>query len=496
MRIREVKTASGKQAVQVVSKRYGKLTVHKHIGSYVGQVQKDKLYYQAKNFIKDYLGLISFEDYSNTIDFTDIKITQSQPLLTYQLLSSCYDCLGFNQYQDQVIKDLVIARIYRPVSKLATQEDLYELFGRKYSLKTIYRHLKKALASGIKPTFQKALIKFTKDKLKDSLKLIFYDVTTLYFDSQVKTNLKDFGFSKDHKYHKTQVMIGLVVNKQGFPLYFDVFTGNTFEGHTLIKVVKNIQKLLKVKKLVVVADSAMLSRINLSLLELNKIGFIVRARLGNLPKKLINQISKDLKPKQDGQIAAADYHDYRLIYSYSQKRANKDKSDRNKQLKKAKNMLASPAKLTSRYRFIQKTAGVYKLNQDLIKKAQKLEGIKGYITNTKLTSKIIIDRYHDLWRVESSFRLTKSDLKARPIFHRLDKTIKAHLVIVFAGLAICKYIEIVTGKTTKKILRLTDKVLTHTVTNAKTGATKQLETTITNQKTKQEIKALKRALGH
>jgi len=404
--------------------------------------------------------------------------------------------LGFDQYQDQVIKDLVIARIYRPVSKLATQEDLHELFGRKYSLKTIYRHLKEALDKKIKQIFQKALIKFTKDELKDNLRLVFYDVTTLYFDSQVKTKLKNFGFSKDHKHNKTQVMVGLVVNRQGFPLYFDLFTGNTFEGHTLIKVVKNIQKLLKVKRLVVVADSAMLSQINLQLLELNKIGFVVGARLGNLPEKLINQIFKDLKLKQDGQITQTSYHDYRLICSYSQKRANKDRSDRNKQLKKARSMLASPAKLTSKYRFIQKTAGVYNLNKRLIKKAKKLEGIKGYVTNTRLTPKTIIDRYHDLWRVENSFRLTKSDLKARPIFHRLNETIKAHLVIVFASLAICKYIEITTGKTTQKILKLTNKVLTHKVTNTKTGEVKHLETTITDRKTKLEIETLKQALGH
>ena len=498
MRIREVKTASGKYAVQIVSKRYGKLKVHRHIGSYGkdDKLKKQELCLQARTFIKDALRLISFEDYSSAASLKDIKITQSQPLLAYRLLAGCYDHLGFNQYEDQVIKDLVIARIYRPVSKLATQEDLHELFGRKYSLKTIYRHLNKALDSDIQSTFQAALIKFAKNRLKDSLRLVFYDVTTLYFDSQLKTKLKDFGFSKDHKHHKTQVVVGLVVNKQGFPLYFDVFTGNTFEGHTLIKVIKNIQKLLNSQKLVVVADSAMLSRINLELLNSKGVGFIVEARLANLPKETIDQIHQDLKGKQNSQTAVLNYHDYRLICQYSQKRANKDRSDRNRQLEKAKSILASPAKLTSRYRFIQKIAGAYNLNQELIKKAQKLEGIKGYITNTRLTPKTITDRYHDLWRVENSFRLTKSDLKARPVFHRLDKTIKAHLVIVFAALAICKYVEIVAGKTTKRVLKLTSKVLTHTVINTKTGLAEQLETTITDQKTKQEIEALKRTLGH
>src|SRR3990167_10417048 len=178
MRIREVKTASGKYAVQVVSKRNGRLTVHKHIGSYGDETEKRKLQFQAKAFIKQSLGLISFEDYLNTANFQDIEITQSQPLLTYQLLSNCYDCLGFNRCSDQVIKDLVIARIYRPVSKRETQADLHELFGRKHSLKTIYRHVKQALDSDIKETFQQALISFSKQELKDNLRLVFYDVTT------------------------------------------------------------------------------------------------------------------------------------------------------------------------------------------------------------------------------------------------------------------------------------------------------------------------------
>ena len=496
MRIRKVKTASGKHAVQVVSKRDGKLTVHKHIGSYGDETEKRQLQSQAKAFIKQSLGLISFEDYLNATNSQDIEITQSQPLLTYRLLSGCYDYLGFNRYQDQVIKDLVIARIYRPVSKRETQADLHELFGRKHSLKTIYRHIQQALDSGIKETFQQALISFSKQELKDSLRLVFYDVTTLYFDSQVKTKLKDFGFSKDHKHHKTQVMVGLVVNRQGFPLYFDVFTGNTFEGHTLIKVIKNIQKLLNSKKLVVIADSAMLSRVNLTQLDSEKIGFVVGARLGNLPIKLIDQISGSLNTK-DSQTITVNYGDYRLVCQYSPKRANKDRSDRHRQLKQARSLLASPNRLTSRYRFVKKASGLgYSLNQELIDKAQKLEGIKGYITNTQLGQKTVIERYHDLWRIENSFRLTKADLKARPIFHRLDQTIKAHLVVVFAGLAICKYIEIATGKTAQKILRLTSRILTHKITNTKTGKTNYLETTIHDPKLRKEIEALKEALGH
>jgi transposase len=121
-------------------------------------------------------------------------------------------------------------------------------------------------------------------------------------------------------------------------------------------------------------------------------------------------------------------------------RAAKDRSDREKQIARAQEIINTPKVKMRRYRFIKTAGETITLNVDLVTKAEKIEGIKGYITNTQLPDAKVIERYHDLWRIEYAFRLTKSDLKARPVFHRLDETIQAHLVIVFAGLAICKYI--------------------------------------------------------
>lgn len=131
----------------------------------------------------------------------------------------------------------------------------------------MYRHIRQALDKGVKDKFQKALINFAKDGLGDDLRLVFYDVTTLYFESNIKTSLKEFGFSKDHRPMDTQIVVGLVVNSQGFPLYFDVFSGKTFEGHTFIPVIKNIQQLLGTKELVVIADAAMVSKDNIEKLD-------------------------------------------------------------------------------------------------------------------------------------------------------------------------------------------------------------------------------------
>lgn len=494
MRIRVVSTASKKHAVQVVSKRYGKLTIHKHIGTYSNTSEKDRLYKEAKVFIAETTRQGNLLELLSSWRPFEVAITESRPLLVYELLSGVYDKLGLNAYRDSLIKDLVIARIYRPASKRETHEILSDLFGNQWPLVTIYRHLKKGIGSGLKEAFQKALINFARDDLLDSLQLVFYDVTTLYFESTVRTGLRDFGYSKDHRSQETQVVVGLVVNRQGFPLYFDIFRGRTFEGHTLSSVVRNIKTLLGNPDMVVVADAAMLSQNNIGELIEQEIGFIVGARLANLPSRLIEQITSQLSG-QDGKTITVTFRKQRLICQYLRKRAAKDRSDREKQVARAQGIISAPNEKIRRYRFLKTMGQTVSLNVNLIERAEKLEGIKGYLTNTQLPESIIIERYHDLWQVEYAFRLTKSDLEARPVFHRLDETIQAHLVLVFASLAISKYIEIKTGMSIHKVLKLAEKVLTHKVTNTRTGESAHIETTIEDPDLKAKIELLK-SLGH
>lgn len=494
MRTRIVPTASGKKAIQVVSKHYGRLTVHKHIGTYATEEEKSQLLGKAHDFIAETTGQISLLDLLSAFRPSEVEITEQHPIFLYQLLSAVYDKLGFDKYPDLLIKDLVIARVWAPSSKRETREILAEDFGKNWRLLTIYRHLKKAIEAGLKESFQEALIKFAKDDLGDSLRLVFYDVTTLYFESNLKTTLKEFGFSKDHRPLDTQIVIGLVVNKEGFPLYFDVFKGSTFEGHTFIPVIKNIKSLLQNEELVIIADAAMISKDNIEKLDQEETSFVVGARLGNLSPHLIDSISSSLAAT-DGKITTEQYHGYRLICEYSSKRAAKDKSDRLKQVERANLAILTPSKITSKFRFVKTNGRQPSLNTHLVIKAEKLEGIKGYLTNTKLPEETVIDRYHDLWRIENSFRLTKSDLEARPIFHRLDETIKAHLVIVFAGLAIAKYIELKSNMSIHKALKLAGKLLTQKVTNTVTGETAVVETTIKDPFLKEKIDLLK-SLGH
>ena len=428
--------------------------------------------------------------------FEQIDITDSRPLFAYRLFFSLYNKLGFNTYDDAIIKDLVIARLYKPSSKLAAQEILSDTFSINYSIKTIYRHMSSALKAGIQTVYQQALVDFACSTLGDDLHLVFYDVSTLYFDSQLKSELKDFGFSKDHRPADTQVVIGLVVNKQGFPLYFDIFPGNSFEGHTFIPIVLKLKELLNEPDLVVVADAGMLSRVNLSDLDAAGVQFVIGARLANLPIKDLTVITKILN-KQSGAVTETTYRmpsgSYRLIASYSQKRANKDRRTREKATERAKKIIASPAIVSSRYRFVKKTDDKtrYELNQSLINKAKQLEGVKGYVTNTNLDATLIMKRYRDLWRIERAFRISKSDLMARPMYHKLDESIKAHICLVFASLAITKFIEIETGLSHKRIIAVCSKLLTHTVINTTTGESIEKETKLMNSDTMAVLDKLK-----
>ena len=495
VRIRTVKTKSGSFAIQVVSKHHGKLTVHKHIGSYQTEREKTRLIFEANLFIRDHDNIQQdLWEQEESLLPSGVKITQSQPLFLYRLLSRVYDQLGLNDLGDDLVKDLILTRIYQPVSKRETVDILADSFGKQYSLKTVYRHLKKAVDTGVKEKFQTALISFARKELNDSLRLVFYDVTTLAFDSQAQKGLKDFGFSKDHRFQDVQIVVGLVVNRDGFPLYFDIFSGKTFEGNTFLTVVENIVALLANPDVVVIADAAMLSQTNLEALTQKGIGFVVGARLANLPVSLQEHIARDLS-RCDQKTGVFDYHHYRLVCQYLNSRAVKDRHDCDKQITKAKAAISSPGQISRRYRFLRTTGEKYEVNEALIEKAKKLEGIKGYLTNTNLDETTMIERYHDLWRIEKSFRITKSDLEARPVFLQLDKTIICHLIIVFAGLAISRFLEMKTGMSIHHILKVTQKVLTHKVTVIKTGEIGFVETTIEDLKLCGQLEKL-RALGH
>ncbi|OFW80593.1 MAG: hypothetical protein A2887_04400, partial [Alphaproteobacteria bacterium RIFCSPLOWO2_01_FULL_40_26] len=308
----------------------------------------------------------------------------------------------------------------------------------------------------LKDEIESKVVAVAKKHFGFSFSLVFYDLTTLYFESFETDDIRRIGFSKDNKASNPQIMIGLLVNDLGFPISYQLFPGNKFEGHTLMPSILSLKKKHKIDQMTVVADSAMISDQNVEFLKAEKLHYIVAARTANLPIQTIEEIAKQLNQKYEITIRIPTLSKGDLILSFSQKRYVKEKHEMEKQLEKANHYLKHPssAEIIKRTKFLKGKKLGYELNQELIHKASLLLGIKGYYTNcSNLSNEEVISHYKNLWHVEQTFRISKSDLKARPIFHFNEPAIKAHLLICFMALAIAKYIEIKTNRSIKAVTK-------------------------------------------
>jgi len=262
----------------------------------------------------------------------------------------------------------------------------------------------------------------------------------------------------------------LVVNKEGFPVAYELFPGNTFEGHTLIPIIKDFKKKHNILNLTVVADAAMISADNIANLKAAKINYIVGARLGNLQAEILSSIDKQLPRTDLANIRLNTKLGY-LICDFSKKRFAKDKFEMDKQINKAKEILQHPGK-SKKVKFIKTTEEKNQLNSDLIIKSASLLGIKGYYTNLDekiISNELVIERYHELYKIEQAFRISKHDLKTRPIFHFKEGSIRFHILICFMALAVSKYIEIKTNQSIHVFLseckKITDAKILNKINN-------------------------------
>ena len=367
-------------------------------------------------------------------------------------MDGIYSNIGFNTVTNDVLKHFALIRVLEPASKIKSIELLKKYFGINYKKTTVFRQLVKL--TDLKEEIQKLAINYARNNLHFDFSLVFYDVTTLYFETfkEDEEAFRKPGFSKDNKPNQPQILIGLVVNDMGFPIYYDIFSGNTFEGKTIIPIIIGIKKKYRMKNFTVVADAGMLSSQNIEEIAKAGLTYIVGARLGNIPTKQLQNISKNLNKTEGVYYRGALPHGI-LICDFSQKRANKDRGDRQKQLIKAQYQIDHPDKTKRRTRFvIEESKTTIKLNQELIEKDILREGIKGYYTNLEYTeSSLVVARYKDLWRVEKSFRIAKSDLEARPVYHRKKTSIEYHILIVFIALCVARVIEMEKGESIKQV---------------------------------------------
>ncbi len=297
------------------------------------------------------------------------------------------------------------------------------------------------------------MIDFAKQKYAFNFDLLFYDVTTLYFETFEEDELRKNGFSKDNKSQQPQILMALIVTKEGFPIAYEIFAGNTFEGHTILPVVKAFIKEHSIKEFTVVADAAMISATNIKELLQSKINYIVGARLGNLSNELISQIDQEIM-REDGKSIRIKTENGYLICSFSSLRYRKDKYEMEKQIEKAKQIIETPSK-SKKLKFTKTAGEQIKLNEKLVEKTKKLLGIKGYCTNLEeqlLDNQTVIARYHELYKIEQAFRISKNDLQTRPIFHFKEEPIKLHMLICFMALVVSKHIELTTGDSIRKFI--------------------------------------------
>jgi transposase len=328
-----------------------------------------------------------------------------------------FDEIGFGKVPEKLFRDIVVARLVYPVSKLKTIDYLLRYEGKTMNVQEIYRFLDR-LDERYAEEAKRIAYSYTQKLLK-RIGVVFYDMTSLYFEAEDEDDLRKIGFSKDGKFQNPQIMLGLLVGKKGYPIGYDIFEGNTFEGKTLLPVLEQIQKRYRIGKPVVVADAAMLSKYNLDTLDAEKFPFIVAARLRNESEDMQKIILVGCQGLGDGQAAdIAHQQGRRLIVSYSDQRAKKDRHNRERGLQRLRKRVRSgrmtKEQLNNRgYNKFLKLTGKIEvvIDESKVAEAAQWDGLKGYMTNTKLPASEIIENYGHLWQIERAFRISKTDLR-------------------------------------------------------------------------------------
>jgi len=454
LRIRTVKTGSGASAVQLYYYLNRKRIIYKHIGSAKSETELEQLLIVAQDFIDNYSPTLPFKEevkFNNLLHLDKTEFLGVYYTFLYDVLLSQFELIGFTSISQKLLLDLAIIRILEPGSKIRSIELLKEYFGIKHNRQTFYKSASKWLE--LKNDAEQIVVDFLRRTSKFNFELLFYDVTTLYFETFDTDELRKQGFSKDNKSQQPQILVALMVTPDGFPVGYEIFTGNTFEGHTILPVIKSFISKHKIKKFTIVADAAMISNENIKNFYAEKINYIVGARLGNISKTLFNEIQSNLI-KKDGNTIRISTEKGFLICSFSDVRYRKDKYEMEKQIKRAELLKNEPSKIKN-VKFLKTENKEANLNTELINRTTALLGVKGYYTNLDektADNDTIIARYHDLYKIEQAFRIAKSDLQTRPIFHYKEEPIKLHLLICFMALVVAKHIELETNISIKKFI--------------------------------------------
>jgi len=451
--IRKGKSKSGATTIQIEYREGRKRQKIVHIGSAHNELELRLLEIQANEIIN--ANQLSF-DFDTTDEELDIIQEKAYSETLWRALEYVYTRIGFTQVNDEVFKQLVLSRIVEPTSKVDAIRVLDELGLDTPSHSGILRSMKRCTEDDYRSILSKACMSNT---TKSSLSLVLYDVTSLYFEIQKEDEYRKAGLSKERRL-EPQIVIGLLVDRKGFPLEIKSFEGNKAEVKTIIPVLESFKGRYGVTGITVTADAAMLSAANIEALEKMGYNYIIASKMNRFPMEIDEYLRLPESELTDQQIFEAKSTvtiegkqvKRRCIYQYREKRASLDIRNIEKSVAKAQHMIDN-TKDYKRNQYLKVTGGTKVVDEDLVAKHIKRAGIKGYLTNLRIPAQEVIAGYHQLYEVEMSFRMSKSDLKARPIFHHTREAIEAHLTIVFAALAISRFIQRKTNISIRRFLR-------------------------------------------
>ena len=408
-----------------------------------------------------------------------MRLESKRSDLLRDVLHGVYTRLGLGDATggDRAFEQMVLARLVEPTSNAQVPRVLGDLGLEPVSTRTLFRSLGRCGQRGYREAISQAL--FEHVTASGGLALCLYDVTTFYFEAEREDDLRKVGYSKERRVDP-QVIVGLLVDRAGFPLQVGCWEGNKAETSTIIPIVEAFQAAHGIEELVVVADAGMLSAGNLSALDEARLRFIVGARTTRAPGDLEahfhwhgdaftdGQVIDTITPKRGSRsqrdISSRrepvwDPHthpgSWRAVWVYSKKRAARDNQTLTAQANRARAVIAGE-KHPKGTRFVTVHQGDQVLDEASIARARSLVGLKGHVTNIPsrlMDAGEVVFSYHELWHVEASFRMSKHDLRARPVFHHTRDAIEAHLTMVMAALAVARYLQDTTGINIKRVIR-------------------------------------------
>ena len=461
MFIRKKSNKSGSVSIQIISKARGRYRVVESVGVGRSEQEISNLYKKAQLLLKQHSGNLelfvdeeesTYESFLSFLNNDHIQVIG--PELIY---GSLFDKIGYNQIKELMFRHLVITRLYNPGSKLKTVEYLRNYLGIEKDIQEVYRFLDK-LSDKLKEQVEDITYQHTRNILKGTPSVLFYDMTTLYFEASDEDDLRKAGFSKDGKHHCPQIFLGLLVGYGGNPIGYAVFEGNIFEGHTLMPVLQKFEKRFSLSKPIVIADSGLLSKANIQQLEADGYEYIIGGRPKNESEDIKEKILS-LPLAEDGAIAVIKRSgNRRMIVSYTKSRSQKDAFNRERGLRSLEKKIRT-GKLTKSainnrgYNKYLKLKGNVTIEIDYDKYANdsKWDGIKSFITNTSIPSEKVLENYSHLWFIERAFRMNKTDLKICPIYHRLRNRIEAHICISFTAYTVLLELERILKNNKSKI---------------------------------------------